>query len=484
MAYKHGAYGEMQATQGNLPQTATGTLPVYIGRLPVHQLMDYSGKVNQPILVSSYTDAVAKVGYSDTNWADYDLCEAIYAHFNNSIKPIGPIILINVLDPDTMKNTGGTASVTLVGGQGTITDDKVILKTVAITGKVLGTDFTAYYSTDGASVVIKDLTGTLTSPVTVNFSTVDPTDVTKTEVIGGTNATTGAKTGIYAVDLVYRVHNMVPTILCSPGWSNVPDVDGALKAVSQKINGHFYAWVNSDLIATSTANTIAKAKTWKTANNYIGAGEAPCWPLAKKGTKLFHLSTLATVTMQWVDLENDGIPYETPSNKQIDITSLVLADGTELFYDQQQANELNTKGIRTATYWGGKWVLWGPHTGAYEYGADIDPKDKFDCNVRMMYFILNEFQTRYGIEVDKPMSRSRKDTILNDYQERIDGLVTRGALLYGKIEFLQTNNPTSDIVEGDFTFNISTTTTPPGKSLTAKLQYTTKGIDIAFGGES
>lgn len=482
MAYKHGAYGNLKATQGSLPQVALGTLPVYIGRLPIHQLMDYSGKVNQPILVNSHSDAATKVGYNDANWEEFDLCEAIYAHFDNSIKAIGPIVLINVLDPDTMKTAGKTSDVILVNGQGSIINDKVILKTVAVAGKALNTDFSATYSIDGSKVIIKDLKGTLVSPVTVTFDEVNPSIVTKTEVIGGTDANTGAKSGIAAVDLVYRVLNMVPTILDAPAWSDIIDVDSALKAEAQKINGHFYAWVNSNLAVDTDANTIAKAKIWKTANAYTSSGEAPCWPMAKKGDRMFHLSTLATVTMQWVDNDNNGIPFETPSNKQVDITGVCLADGTELVYDQIQANDLNSKGIRTATYWGGKWVLWGPHTGAYEYGADMDPKDKFDSNIRMLQFILNEFQTRYGIETDKPMSRSRKDTILNDYQERIDGLVTQGALLYGKIEFLETSNPTSDIVEGDFDFNISSTTTPPGKSLTATLQYTTKGIDIVFGG--
>lgn len=482
--YKHGAYGQLNPTQDLVAPIGVATLPVYIGRLPVHQLMDYTGKVNQPILIQSFPDAQTKVGYSDGNWADYDLCEAVYAHFKNAIQPIGPIVVVNVLDPSTMKTTGQSASVTLVNGQGYINDDKVILSTCAITGKVPGTDFSVEYTTDGSKVLVKDLKGALVSPVTVNFSKVNPALVTKNEVIGGTNSTTGAKTGISVVDLVYRVHNRVPTILDAPGWSHIADVDVALKAAAQGINGHFYAWVNSNLAADSNADTLEEAKTWKDTNNYAGTNEGPCWPLAKNGTRVFHLSTLTTVTMQWVDAANDSIPFETPSNKPIDITGVCTAAGTELVYDQVQANDLNSKGIRTAIYWGGRWVLWGSHTGAYSYGTVMDPKDKFDCNVRMLQFILNEFQLRYGIEVDKPMNRSRIDTILNDYQERMDNLVTRGALLYGKVEFTETSNPTSDIVEGDFDFDISTTTTPPGKSLTAKLQYTTKGITTLFGGEN
>ncbi|AYO30253.1 phage tail sheath protein [Biomaibacter acetigenes] len=481
--YIHGAYADLQPTQDLIPPKGVSTLPVYFGRLPVHQLMDYSGKVNKPILVQSFSDAVTKVGYNDSNWDDFDLCEAIYAHFKNSIQVIGPVILVNVLDPDTHKTSAKTTSVTLTNGQGYINNDKVILKTVAITGKVLGTDFSAEYTPDGTKVLIKDLKGTLTSPVDVTFDEVNPDAITATEVIGGTNSTTGEKTGISVVDLVYQTYNMIPTILDAPGWSHHPEVDAALKAAAQKINGHWYAFVNSNLAADTSADTIEEVKTWKSTNGYTGANEAPCWPLAKNGNRKFHLSTLATVTMQWVDYNNDNIPYETPSNKPVDVTGMCLADGAPIEFDQVQANDLNSKGIRTLTYWGGRWVLWGPHTGEYEYGKDMDPRNKFDSSVRMLYYLVNDFQSRYGAQVDKPMDRARVDTILNDYQEFLDSLVNRGALLYGTISFNETSNPTSDIVEGDFVFDVATTTTPPGKSITAKIEYTTQGIDVLFGGE-
>lgn len=471
--YKHGAYADILPTKDFIPPKGVGTLPVYFGRLPVHQLMDYSDVVGKPILVQSFNDAVAKVGYNDTNWADYDLCEAIYAHFRNDIQVIGPIVLVNVLDPKEHVVPGKTDSVVLTKDIGYINNDKVILNTIDILGSTLGVDYSAEYSPDGTKVIIKDLKGTLVSPVEVTFDEVDPSLATKTELIAG----------LTALDMVYQTYNMIPTILDAPGFSHEPDVDAAMKGSAQKINGHWYAWVNSNISATTDTNTIALAKTWKDTNGYEGAGEAPCWPMAKKGTRKFHLSTLTTVTMQWVDYNNDNVPFETPSNKPINVTGMCLDDGTAVEFDQVSANDLNSKGIRTLTYWGGRWVLWGSHTGAYEYGKDMDAKDKFDSSVRMLHYLVNSFQSRYGILVDKPMNRAMVDTILNDYQEFLDGLVARGALLLGEVAFNEISNPTSDIVEGDFVFDVATTTTPPGKSLTAKVQYTSAGIEVLFGGE-
>lgn len=471
--YRHGAYADLQPTQDFVPPKGVGTLPVYFGVLPVHQLMDYSGAVNKPVLLLGYSDALSKVGYNDSNWGDFDLCEAIYAHYKNSIQVIGPIVVVNVLDPDTMKTPGQTADVTLIGGQGLISNDKIILKSVAIVGKVLGTDFTAQYTADGTKVQIRDLTGALVSPVTVTFDIIDLTAVTAEEV----------NEGMAALELVYPTHKLIPTILDAPGWSHDPDVDAELKARAQGINGHWYAFVNSNLSVGETSNIPDEAETWKAAEGYTGAGEAPCWPMAKKGTRVFHLSTLTTVTMQRVDYSNGNVPFETPSNKPIDITALCLDDGTDIVFDQTVANALNQSGIRTAIYWGGRWVLWGPHTGAYAYGADMDARDKFDSSVRMMYHIANTFQVRYGTEVDKPFNRGRVDTILNDFQEWLDGLISRGALLGGTVVFNETSNPVSDIAEGDFVFDIATTTTPPGKSLTAKVQYTAAGLTALLGGE-
>lgn len=479
--YKHGVYAELYPTQDFTSPQGVSTLPIYFGIAPVHQLMDYSKAVNQPILIQNFDEVSAKTGYNDVNWDDFDLCEPLYAHFKNGIQPIGPIVLVNVLDPDAMKIAAQTADVVLINGQGYIENDKVILKTVAIVGKALGTDFSASYTSDGSKVLVKDLKGTLVSPIAITFDEVDTSLVTKTEVIGGTDAN-GVRTGLSVVGLVYQILNQVPTIMDAPGWSNIPDVDAALKAVSQKINGHWYAWVNSNL-NTSTAKTISAAIDWKAANNYVGAGEGPCWPLAKSGNRKFHLSTLTTVAMQQTDFANDGIPFETPSNKAIDITGLCLGDGTVIVFDQTQANDLNAKGIRTSSFWGGRWVLWGPHTGAYEYGKDMDARDKFDSSVRMLFHLMNDFQAKNGVTTDKPMTRARVDTILNDYQEYLDGLISRGALLLGTIQFLESSNPTSDIVEGDFIFDMATTVAPVGKSLTAKVRYTTKGISTLFGGE-
>ena len=482
MPYLHGVYGEQIATQDTLPPSGVGTFPVYIGTAPVQQLSDFSNAINKPILVSSYNDSKSKIVYSD-DWNSFTLCEAIYAHFKNRIKPIGPIIVINVMDPATHKSAGTTA-VTLVNGQGYITDP-AILSSVTIDTKVKGTDFSAEYTDDGR-VLIKDLKSALVSPVTVTYDKMDKTKVTNNDIIGGTDEN-GIRTGISCIELIYQTFNLIPTILAAPGWSNIKEIKEALVTKASNINSHWDALVAADIDCSDTgAKTITAAKTWKDTNIYTDTNLKIFWPKVINDTKKYWLSTMAIVRMQQTDYDNDNIPYESPSNKPIDVTGAVLADGTIVNFDEVQANDLNSKGITTIAYRAGSWVLWGPHNANYDSAneANIDPKDKFDCSVRTMMYLTNCFQNRYMVDVDSPLSRSKVDTILNDAQNWLNSFVNDGKLLYAKIDFNETSNPISSIVEGNFLFDVRTTTTPPGKSLTFEVQYTTEGLDITYGGEN
>lgn len=477
MTYKHGAYAELQATSELASPSLGALLPVYIGVAPVHMLKDYSKSVNKPILIRTFSEAQSLAGYSDANWNSFDLCESVYAHFKNSIGPVGPIVLINVLDPQTHRTAKKNAVVALTAGRGVLENDKVILNTLAIAGKSVGIDFKVSYLSDGSAIEIVALTE-LGASVNVEFYEVDLSKVTAATIIG--SSSDSDKKGIEAVKLIYPMLNLVPNILDAPGWSHLKSVRDALIANASKINGHWYAFVNTNIPSFESVNTIEKAKTFKIDNGYSASIESPCWPCAKNGQRIFHLSTLTTLNMCRNAIANNGYPSESPSNEPIDVTSICLLDGTPVLFDQQEANTLNEKGIKTAVFFGGKFVLWGPHTGAYDSTIQMDPADVFDSGKLMLLHILNEFQKQYGIDVDTNLNRAKVETILNDFQERLDSM----PLLYGKIEFVESSNPTSDLIVGDFTFNISPTTAPVGKSISAVVQWTSKGIKTLFGGEA
>ena len=89
--YLYGAYGHIGETVAQSAVQA-GTTPVYIGTAPVNLVRGFgeAGIINAPIKITSLVDAQKKIGYS-SDWGTFTLCEAVYAHFNNTLGNIGPI---------------------------------------------------------------------------------------------------------------------------------------------------------------------------------------------------------------------------------------------------------------------------------------------------------------------------------------------------------------------------------------------------------
>ena len=492
MAYKHGAYGEITASKVKSAAT-TDTAVVYVGTAPINLIRGYAtaGLLNTPIKISNMIDAQAKVGYSD-DWGAFSLCEAFAEHFDNTVGNVGPIYIINVLDPAThCKNEETTVSVAFSDGRGEFTSSKIILDTIEIDDKVEGTDYEVSYNFASGKVIIKSLNAAspLTGDVAVSFTEIDTTKVTTAHIIGQRSAT-GAYSGLAAIDLLYQKENVVANIIAAPGWSQIPAVYTAMVSAASKINGHWDAFVVADIPLTddgAAVDTIAKAIAWKASNGYTSEFSKVCWPKVKDGNgREFHLSTVTAATMQRVDVEHDGVPFESPSNKQIMATCQFFgASSPNMGYDQQTANDLNEKGITTAVYWGGRWVLWGPHTAAYIFGGSTEARAIFDVNIRMLMHITNGFQLRNGTKIDEPMDTNLKDAIINSEQEILDGYAGMGALLGSPtVLFVESENPEGNLVNGEFVWHINATPTAPFKSGTARVTYTDEGFAAYFGGES
>ena len=110
-----------------------------------------------------------------------------------------------------------------------------------------------------------------------------------------------------------------------------------------------------------------------------------------------------------------------------------------------------------------------------------DNRNIFDNSIRMMMYVSNSFQRDHALTIDAPMTRALKDTIQNHEQEKMDALAAQGAFI-GKpiVEFRESENSTNDLIEGNFVWNFEGTPTPPFKSGTLKVAYSTAGFDRYF----
>lgn len=483
-AYLHGAYGQTQAA-GNRVAAKCQNVMVLVGTAPVHTVVDGASNVNKPILVHDIAEARRYFGYSES-WEDYTLCEAMHMFLEN--KAVGPLVLINVLDPEKHKGEAGTVSLTPSNGMITIAAaDNIVLDSVKVGDLALNTDYVMSYNYQKKNIIIKEVLpgGLGDAAIEITYNTVDASAVTENDVIGSTDGN-GLNTGLYAVKNVYQLTGFIPSFLLAPGFSSIPAVHAAMYTNSQKINSHWDAWMFVDLPIVDSegaAITLDSAHTWRKANGYTKENETVCFPMIK-GTdgKLYHMSVVRAANFAELLLNNDGIPYHTASNTAAPVIgNLWLGEENKgRVYDDEMINKkLCRNGISSAAYIGGRWVMWGAHA------ADYDTENKNEINVsettRMMLFhISNDFQHRRHYDVDKPLSANDVASIVADEQARLDALVKIGALTYGIASLNADEIARSDMLNGDYVFTFNVTTTPLAKSLTAIVNWVDDGYTTYF----
>ena len=483
--YKHGTYGEFVESVGEVA-TQSGTVAVYVGTVPVNLIRGYAGSVNTPVKLLNIADVRRYFGYSD-NWDAFTLCEAFYTHFNNPTGAnIGPVVAINVLDPAVHKKAEATtAALTFNKGRATIISDTIILDTLKLTDKVEGTDYSVSYDFDRGYVVISSIGEAITGTVQATYDEVDASAVSADEIIGGVTAE-GVYTGLGCIGLIYQELGLITNLIGCPKWSSTKAVYDAMIEAGTKINGHWDAFIAADipvLDGATKVDTIAAAMAWKETNGYGDEVHKPFWPMGMLASgKPIHASTLYIWRQMLVDAIHGGVPMESASNKAVPVVKQYFGEGSaNRGFDQQQGNVLNANGITTIVFWGGQWVLWGPHTGAFKHGDTADNRSVFDVSIRMMMYVSNSFQQDHALVIDSPMTRAMADTIKNREQAKADALAAMGALIgTPKVDFLESDNSTASLVQGSFVWVNKNTPTPPFKDGTLKVAYTTEGFDTYF----
>ena len=481
--YKHGAYGMIQAT-GTLESTAAANAFVYIGTAPVNQVVGGSENVNKPVLVRNIAEAKRLFGYSD-EWGDFTLCEAMHAHLE--LGGVGPLVLINVLDPTAHVKEQTSKSLTPQNGRVTIAGaERIVLDSLTITGKQPGEDYTAAYNTEKGTIVIAEAKdGSLgTQALNISFKEVDTSKVTESTVIGSTDGY-GLNTGLYCVRNVYQQTGFIPSFLLAPGFSGIPKVHEAMGKLSQKINEHWDAYMLTDIpIADKTKGiTLAAAAEWKENNGYTLENETVYFPMAS-GTdgRKYHISVLAAANLQKLISQQDGVPYRTASSTDCAIIQNLYMgeEGKGRIFDDTLINEaLNANGIASAAFVGGRWCIWGAHSADYskENGNTVNISE---VNRMMLYYISNDFQHRRPKDVDQHMTANGIQSIVAEEQARLDALRAMGAILHGEVALNVNGVDGSDLVNGDFTFSFQVTVMPLCKSLTALVGWTDKGFETYY----
>lgn len=309
--------------------------------------------------------------------------------------------------------------------------------------------------------------------MTVSHDEVDPSLVTKKEIIGGYDVSTHKSTGFELIDNVFPKYTLAPDLLLCPNWSHDSEVAAIMSAKAENINGVFDADAILDIDTTEKGVTYyTDAPEFKKKKNFTKANELVCFPRLRLGETDFNYSTQLAALISQVDNTGEyggGTPCESASNKSLQADSMVLANGEEVLLDVQKANYLNDNGIITALNFYNGFVSWGNYTAAFP--SSSDPVDYFYSISRMFKWVAKTVVLTYWSSIDGKMTRRLIDTILQGVNDWLNGLTSEEKILGGRVEFREDENTETALMAGKARFHVYLTPPSPMQKMEWVFEY-------------
>ena len=481
---KLGVHVFEKATSVQTPKVATVGIPFVVGTAPV-QSAAKPAKSNVPVLVTSWDEAVEKLGFS-YDWESYTLCEFMYSHLQ--LFGAQPVIFCNINDPASMKREEAAADYTVADHRVAVSVDaiadtiKVSVaegagETVATRALERDTDYSILYDRDDTDTyvciveLLEDGSAYDAETVSVAYSAADPKTATVADVVDG----------VAQVDACLTAVGLVPDLIAAPGWSHNTVVAAVMATKAAAINGLFKGKAVIDADSGEDGVTeYSQLSGYKNKNNFVDVDQIICWPMVQLGDYRFHLSTQLCGLMATVDAGNRGIPCESPSNKNLKMDACVLADGTPVNLTWNQVDLIaGSWGVVTAVnFLDSGWVAKGNYTACYPGNTDV--KDQFIPVSRMFDFIGNTLIRTFWSKLDKPMTPALRDSILQTCNIWLGGL-TGGGYLYGaRAEMLAEENPLTSLLDGIITLHIYNAPPVPAQEIDFILEYDVSYMETAL----
>ena len=481
---KLGVHVYEKATSVQTPKVATVGIPFVVGTAPV-QSAAKPAKSNVPVLVTSWDEAVEKLGFS-YDWESYTLCEFMYSHLQ--LFGAQPVIFCNINDPASMKREEAAADYTVADHRVAVSVD-AIADTIKVSvaegaGEAAATralerdtDYSILYDRDDTDTyvciveLLEDGSAYDAETVSVAYSAADPKTATVADVVDG----------VAQVDACLTAVGLVPDLIAAPGWSHNTVVAAVMATKAAAINGLFKGKAVIDADSGEDGVTeYSQLSGYKNKNNFVDVDQILCWPMVQLGDYRFHLSTQLCGLMATVDAGNRGIPYESPSNKNLKMDACVLADGTPVNLTWNQVDLIaGSWGVVTAVnFLDSGWVAKGNYTACYPGNTDV--KDQFIPVSRMFDFIGNTLIRTFWSKLDKPMTPALRDSILQTCNIWLGGL-TGGGYLYGaRAEMLAEENPLTSLLDGIITLHIYNAPPVPAQEIDFILEYDVSYMETAL----
>lgn len=478
MTYNHGIRIEELATKVPEPSITTAGVIVAVGTAPINTAKNPA--VNKPVYVRSYEEAVETLGYSE-DFENYTLCQAVYAAFK--VAQVAPVVFINVLDPKKHKTEIEETTLAVTTKQATLDVLGVSLDTLKVLNGAeeleQGTDYIATFD-DDLKVLITLLDTTKTASCTsikVSGNKLNPSAVTNADIIGGYDEINGTETGLELVRQVFPKFGVFPGTLIAPGYSEDKNVAAVMDAKCKNINGA-YSCINIIDISTERAKKYTDVEAEKTNAGIFSSQTVAVWPMVKMGGRVLAYSALLAAIAQKTDYENDDVPANI-SNKPLGIDTLVLKDGTEVVLDEEQANTLNAIGVVTAVNFDG-FNSWGNNTACYP--LNTDPKDRWIGCRRFFTWWENNFIMTYHKKADANAGYKTIEAIVDAENIKGNSYVAEGKCAGAYIEFIRSENPISNILNGKVVFRMHLAPYTPAEDILNVFEFDVDALAAELGG--
>lgn len=445
-----------------------GGIPVVFGTAPVHLVEDPKSAVNRVILCKNIQEAKRKLGYSE-DFASFTLCQSMKMSFLEY--KLGPVAFVNVLDPEKHCKDFSEQNLTVERNQASLYLKGVLLESLKVMDSgnelVKGTDYIVSRKDETVQIVfIGEKAGTVTE-VVVTGKQIDASMVSYLDVIGGYDEETGAETGLELVRQVYPTIHRPAGMLLAPGFSHIKEVGTVIQVKCENINGCYRADCILDIDTESCKKQSGLEKAKKDVG-YTDKHTLAVWPMARRDGLLIYGSAVAAATTQYTDITNGNIPNVSPSNKEARIDAAVLADGTEIVMDFEQASAVNDLGIATFVNIDG-WKLWGNYSAAYP--------ERNAMNVR--YWCIRRFFTWHGnnfimnnlARLDSVANKKLIEAICDEENLRCNGYVSAGVCAAAGIEFTAEDNTAETLMDAKLVFRQKLGVYGPAQLIENNLEY-------------
>ena len=472
-----------QATSVSTPNVAKVGIPFVVGTAPVHTASKPAAS-NTPVLATSWDEAVEKLGFS-YDWKNYTLCEFMYSHFQ--LFGCQPVIFCNILDPAVMKKTVEPKDFLVINHQAVLPVE-AIADSLRVTVKgeseevpavelKADEDYSVFYDRDDSDTyvcIVELLEGGAAydaGSVNIGYDAVTPETVTVADVVDG----------VGQVDAAMTVVGTVPDLLCAPGWSHNTVVAAVMATKASAICGLFRAKAVIDADSSAEGVTeYSQLSGYKNKNSFVDVDQILCWPMVKLGDYMFHLSTQLCGLMAKVDTDNRGVPYESPSNKNLKMDTCCLEDGTEVNLTWPQVEMVSGDwGVVTAVnFLDSGWVAKGNYTACFPGNTDV--KDQFIPVSRMFDFIGNTLIRTFWPKQDKPLTTPLKDSIIQTCNIWLGGLCGSGYLYGARCELLANENPLTNLLAGHITLHVYNAPPVPAQRIDFILEYDVSYVETAL----